>query len=302
MPPPPDLGGKKKLSPKNKKILAGAGLVAAGILGYMYYKNRSASSAAATTDTSSTDPNAIDPNTGIPYADETDYSGVGTSPGLDGVYDPTTGQYIGTGVGTALGGITTVSTNAAWAQASEAYLTNLGYDPATTAAALGAYLLGVPLTSDQYAIVQAAIGFEGTPPNGAPAVQMSNGGGSGNSQGGTGNTGGTSTGGGGTQGGGNTGGGTTGGGTTGGGTGSGQGNPPGTTYGGGGGPKTNTIPNVLGWTGTAAKARMVTAGFKPRQSPTVTPKGKMTKVTSTNPPSGTKAPAGSTVTVNLTVR
>ena len=47
---------------------------------------------------------------------------------------------------------------------------NLGYDPQAVAAALGKYLTGGVLTSDQQAIVQASQGFFGNPPQNVPPV------------------------------------------------------------------------------------------------------------------------------------
>ena len=80
------------------------------------------------------------------------------------------------GVGAPLAPPTTVVqplTNAQWAASAEAYLTQTaGYDATTVAAALGKYLTGGALTSDQAAIVAAALAFENQPPvagaNGMP--------------------------------------------------------------------------------------------------------------------------------------
>jgi PASTA domain len=59
---------------------------------------------------------------------------------------------------------------AAWAQAAQAGLTSIGYDPTTVAAALGAYIAQQPLTAAQESIVQVAVAEYGTTtgPNGAP--------------------------------------------------------------------------------------------------------------------------------------
>lgn len=81
----------------NKYWIIGGGL-AAMFVAYEYKKRASAASAAVTptaTDTSTTD-TSIDPSTGIPYADETAYSGTTGSPysALAGLtYDAATGQY-----------------------------------------------------------------------------------------------------------------------------------------------------------------------------------------------------------------
>lgn len=61
------------------------------------------------------------------------------------------------------------TTNAAWAQAAENYLTNTGgYDAGTVAAALGIYIAGSTLSTDQQSVVEAAIAFQGYPPNPGP--------------------------------------------------------------------------------------------------------------------------------------
>lgn len=152
--------------PKPVMIAALAGGV--GIIGYAWWR-RSSGGGAAATDPTATDPTAtdtsgtIDPSTGVPYAQEYgSYTGIGAS----GYYaDQSTGAVIGSGYGPTQ--IAPATTNAAWAQQVEATLTALGYDPVTTAAAIGKYLTGQPVTSDQAAIVQAAIGQQGYPPEGA---------------------------------------------------------------------------------------------------------------------------------------
>ena len=83
-----------------------------------------------------------------------------------GLTTPDTATGAGTGDGLPVAGPGTVSgttgtttgygTLAAWAQAAQAGLAEIGYDPVAVAAALGAYLAGRPLTPDQAAIVNAA--------------------------------------------------------------------------------------------------------------------------------------------------
>lgn len=134
----------------------------AGIVIWYVMRARSQSSSS----TSTTDP-SIDPSTGLPYAQE--YGGYGAGgmgvPQQFGYYDPTTGQYI---TGTA--SVTAPPTNASWAQQVESYLQTVGYDPTTVAAAIGKYLTGQTLSSDQQGIVAAAVGFYGNPPLGAPPI------------------------------------------------------------------------------------------------------------------------------------
>lgn len=166
--PPARPGGKPpmKKSTRNWILLGGVG--AAGLIIWYVMRSKSAANQQAAA-TASTDP-SIDPSTGLPWAAEMG-GGVGGygggTPSLYGYYDPSTGQYI---TGTGAGGIVTQpTTNASWAQQAEQYLMTLGYDPVHTAAALGKYLTGQPLTPDQMSIVQAALAFFGQPPQGAPA-------------------------------------------------------------------------------------------------------------------------------------
>lgn len=78
--------------------------------------------------------------------------GIGVGYGVGSPYPPTSPPSVAT-------------TNAAWAQAAESYLINTGgYDPETVSGALGVYISGGTLSSTQQAIVEAAIAFEGYPP------------------------------------------------------------------------------------------------------------------------------------------
>lgn len=72
---------------------------------------------------------------------------------------------ISPGVGVSVPPVATApASNSLWASAAESALSADGFNPATVAAALGKYLTGGTLTSDQTTIVQAAIGVEGYPP------------------------------------------------------------------------------------------------------------------------------------------
>lgn len=158
---------------KNQRYLLIAGLGAGGIVGYIWYRKRQASNAATANSTSTgVDPNAIDPNTGIPYADEATYQGAsGSTPGALGTYNPLTGQYT-PGYGTGIPPVTVPASNSQWSQAALTALEGAGFDATSTATALGLYLAGQPLTADQYAIVQSGLGLEGQPPTSVPAPQQ----------------------------------------------------------------------------------------------------------------------------------
>jgi hypothetical protein len=248
----PKPGAGKSMSGKKKATLFISAVAVGGAGIYLYRKHSAAASTTGTAADSGIDPNtgvpyadetgtSIDPNTGIPYADET----AGTTPGLEGTYNPLTGQYT-PGLGGIPGGNAPAS-NAMWAQSAESFLVSEDYDPATTAAALGAYLVGVPLTQAQYSIVQAAIAFEGQPPQGAPPVQQLPPGG--------------------------------------------QTNPPpgGGTGGGTPAPTGNvTVPNVVGSRGLTARLALTARGLKENQIPKTTPKGKAVYATSQSPKAGAK--------------
>jgi len=191
-------------------VYGGAGAVVVG--GVLYFKNKNSSSS-----TSTQDPNAIDPITGLPYSQ-------------DNTIDPVTGQTylaeaqqygsvaaaesaatsagslaaggIGSGVGagsptsslpssgTTSPGSESFTTNAQWAQQVEADLVAIGYNSTDVAAAIGRYLAGLSLTSDQANLVQVAIAEDGPPPVNPPAITT---GGSGGTSGGSGGVTGTPT-------------------------------------------------------------------------------------------------------------
>lgn len=140
---------------------------------------------------SSTSPSAIDPVTGLPYSQDQQIdpltgmaylaeaqqygsvqaaeNAVAGQSSLD--YSNASSGY-GYGSGTGSSGSsgsssTGYTSNAAWAQAVEAGLTDIGYASTDVAAALGRYLAGLSLTSDQATIVQAAIAEYGPPPVGS---------------------------------------------------------------------------------------------------------------------------------------
>jgi len=158
--------GKFKLS-KNAVMLGGA--TGIGILAYAYYVRRNASTTGTTTDDGAAyvDP-SIDPNTGMPYSDE--FGGSGTSYSGLGIYDPTTGAYLGNGYGSQI--VTGVSTNAAWTQACVAYLVGVGYEGTVVNSAIGKVLSGQAVTQDELNIFNAAMAAEGSPPQGYPTIHM----------------------------------------------------------------------------------------------------------------------------------
>jgi hypothetical protein len=124
--------------------------------------------------------NQPDPVTGEAYlAEAQQYGSVSAAEqalsgsGLSGGYYGTGGSgLIGTSTGASLVPANTVqgtayATNAAWAQAVEAGLTDIGYAPTDISAALGRYLSGLSETAAQAGIVQAANAEYGPPPVGS---------------------------------------------------------------------------------------------------------------------------------------
>jgi hypothetical protein len=157
--------------PKKGAVIVGVGAV--GVLGIVWYRSKQQASQAATSSgTSSTDSSNIDPATGYPYGSAEDVAAEqqlqGQSGALGPLYDP---QYYG-GYGGGYGGgfpgpqsPGTFTSNAQWSQFAEDYLVNtVGESASDVGNALGKYITGQPLTTDQEAFVNQAIAFAGQPP------------------------------------------------------------------------------------------------------------------------------------------
>ena len=171
--------------------LGGIG-VGALVLTYYLVKQHKASAAAASSATSAT---AIDPVTGLPYSEDNEvdpltgmtylaeaqeYGSVQAAEdatadesAIDyGSVDGTDYGAIGQTSDTSTGVVAqTYASNAAWAQAVEAGLTDVGYTSTDVAAALGLYLAAMPLGTapdgtSYVTIVEAAIAEYGPPPVG----------------------------------------------------------------------------------------------------------------------------------------
>jgi hypothetical protein len=171
-----------KISPTMAVIFAGG----SGIAIWFAWKQHQSSAG--------TSASAIDPVTGLPYSqdNETDpltgesylaeaqqYGSVSAAEnavaGESSIDYSAAGSGGGGLVGSSTGSLvpanevqgTAYATNAAWAQAVEAGLTDIGYSSTDVAAALGRYLGGLSETSAQATIVQAAVAEYGTPPVGS---------------------------------------------------------------------------------------------------------------------------------------
>lgn len=106
-----------------------------------------------------------------PYASDEGYGDGsaqgGTTPGLYGMYDPTTGTFIGS-TGQP---VQVITTNAQWAQQVLTSMTVTfadTYDPATIALAIAKYLSGKALSDVEYNIAETAIQLYGRPPTAVP--------------------------------------------------------------------------------------------------------------------------------------
>ncbi len=149
----------------NKIAAAGAGIGLAVVAIYLYRRHQASAAAAASSApaTSTADTSQIDPETGYPYGSPEDQAalqsmGTGYGYGTYGGGGDTGGPLPTTG-----GGFTT---NAQWTQAVEQYFGSDGTD--AIGAALGKYIAGLPVTSDQATIIEQAIAAEGNPPVNGP--------------------------------------------------------------------------------------------------------------------------------------
>ena len=211
----------KVFGKKVKPVTAGAIVAGSGAAIWFAYRQHKSAAAAASTSPSSLDPvtglpfsqdNQVDPLTGMEYlAEAQEYGSVSaaetavageSSLDYSSVYGTGGGGVVGSSGGQALVPANTVpgttyATNAAWAQAVEAGLAEVGYASTDISAALGRYLANLPETADQATIVEAAIAEFGLPPVGsfqvilAPTTGTA---GSGNTGTGTSDGGGTGTG------------------------------------------------------------------------------------------------------------
>lgn len=168
-----------------KKTYAYAGAVVLSvILGVAYWRHQQSVAANAantstsdTSGTAGTDPNAIDPSTGMTYAEEA--SGAYGSFPYGGVSDYG-GSYYGSGnitgydqygnpiYSTGITGNNTYTTNSEWATAAENDLLAMNVDQATAAAAISKVLAGLPVTTAQQQLFEEALGLDGQPPQGYP--------------------------------------------------------------------------------------------------------------------------------------
>jgi hypothetical protein len=188
-------GGKKWYQEQIGPLPAGVWLmvVAVAVI-YTVIKKKNAT----TTNTPSTsaidnstqagfDPNAIDPSTGLSYAQE---MASGVAPGA-GAVDPNTGIPYAQEFSTYPGGVAPgggsgsgynlqpITDNMSWERQAITVLVAKGYDPVLATQAMSDYINGVPLTPGEQAMESLAIQLIGPPPT-PPLVAPSNTPGTGN--------------------------------------------------------------------------------------------------------------------------
>lgn len=139
--------GPHKLSKRARIGVVAAGV---GLAGYLWWQRRQASAAAA----------AAAPAVAGDAASATDTATLGMDAGAG------PGVYGATGTAASSSTVGTVSTNADWYNAALSAVLDAGYDNATAAAALSAYLDHQPLTAAQQGIVRIGLAAAGTPPTG----------------------------------------------------------------------------------------------------------------------------------------
>ena len=150
--------------PKKGALFVGVG--GAAVLGIVWYRSKQ-QAAQSSTDTSQTDQSNIDPATGFPYGSAEDVAAEQQIQASSGGYGPLYNYGLGGGGGYNPNpqGPGSYTSNAQWAQAAEDYLVNtVGESPTDVGNALGKYLTGQAVTSDQKAFIEQAIAFAGAAP------------------------------------------------------------------------------------------------------------------------------------------
>lgn len=139
-------GAGKKLGPL--PVWGWGALLGLAVVGYMYYKNRTSSPAAAA------------PATNNAGAD----TGGSVTPDLTANDLGTVGDYTGQVTGTPTAG--SVTDNATWEVQAVAWMVTQGKNPLSVQQALDAYLNGTPLSWTQQQLVTAVVSKYGLPPQG----------------------------------------------------------------------------------------------------------------------------------------
>jgi hypothetical protein len=152
-----------------KPVAIGGGIAAVTVGIYFYRNKKQQQDAQASIDAAGS--TEIDPATGYPYGSPEDAASLNNQDNysLPGGYG-FSGYAGGSGSGVFGNGAPgSFNSNAEWAQYVENYeVTNLGGDAPTVGNAIGKYLTGQVLTTEQQALVQSAIAIAGYPPVSGP--------------------------------------------------------------------------------------------------------------------------------------
>lgn len=180
----PGLGDVKK------SYAIGGAVVTVGIVGIAWYRarnNAATTAASATTAATPAVDYSIDPNTGIPWADEqggyggSSYGGVMPASGYGGAnygsgniigYDQYGDPIYGTGSGS--GTPTGITTNSEWLTQAVSDLSAQNVSTSTAETALSKVLGGITVTVQEQDLFLEAEGIEGKPPQGYPPIKLSN--------------------------------------------------------------------------------------------------------------------------------
>lgn len=156
-----------------KPVVIGGGVIAFAASAYFYRTKKQANDAQASIDAAGS--TNIDPATGYPYGSPEDAASLGNQdnyslPGGAGGGYGYTGYAGGSGGGVfGTGAPGSFNSNAEWAQYVEGYeVNNMGGDAPTVGNAIGKYLTGQALSTEQIALVQSAIAIAGYPPVSGP--------------------------------------------------------------------------------------------------------------------------------------
>lgn len=155
------------IGPVKRNYLIAGGVVAllAGVYLYRQHQANAGSSAASTTAADA----ATDPATGYPTGSPEDLAALQQQNAQTAAAGAASGGAGGGGGLSVPPESTGYATNGAWSQAAQAYLVDSASgDPATVAAALGAYITGAAVTEGQKSVIEQAIAFAGYPPIAAP--------------------------------------------------------------------------------------------------------------------------------------
>lgn len=152
---------------KKEYVYVGGGLLVV-IVSVVWYRSRQQANAAAATAAAGAN-TGIDPATGYPYGSAEDAAALANQGNYINPSQPYTGVGGSSSVGTGTGS-GTFTTNAQWAQFVEQFLESSGAvsDVAPLSAAIGKYITGQPVTSDQQSLIEQAIAIGGYPPVSGP--------------------------------------------------------------------------------------------------------------------------------------